>query len=295
MKILVTGSSGLVGRYVMKSLQPTSSQVVGIDIVRGVDCLDFFRKDTDHFDIAIHCAATIGGRKGIDSSPLSVATNLALDSWFFHWLERTHVPQAVYFSSSAVYPVALQGIRHTWMGSGALREDFVNLKDSSYGKPDGTYGWCKLSGEVLASYSSSRVTVVRPFSGTGEGQSLDYPMPAFIDRAKRQADPFEVWGDGTQVRDWIHISDVVDGALLAMRQGIPGPVNLCTGRGVSFNQLAGMITKAVGYSPRIEYKPDAPRGVQCRVGDPTKMREFFTPKISLEETIDRMLCNTKES
>ena len=96
-------------------------------------------------------------------------------------------------------------------------------------------------------------------------------------------------GDGTQVRDWIHISDVVGATLAAVDQDVPGPTNLCTGRGVSFNELAAMVTLAACYTPRFDHKRDAPRGVAYRVGDPAKMLGFYTPRVSLEEGIARAL------
>src|SRR5882762_4540552 len=101
------------------------------------------------------------------------------------------------------------------------------------GKPDMTYGWAKLTGEVLAGYAIQaglQVQVFRPFSGYGEDQALDYPFPSFIDRALRWAEPFEIWGDGTQTRDWIHIDDIVGATLAAIDQDVKGPINLGWGR-----------------------------------------------------------------
>jgi len=279
----------------MKALNdPYCYETVGIDLNfdrKGIDCLDYFRTSSDYFDLAVHCAAEVGGRKGIDGSPLTVATNLALDSWFFNWLERAKVPRAIYFSSSAVYPTILQGYMQSWLNANMrLRESIVDLTSDSFGMPDQTYGWCKLTGEVLAQYSSAQVTIVRPFSGYSEDQSLDYPFPSFMARAQRRDDPFEIWGDGEQTRDWIHIQDVVDGALTAMTQGITSPVNLCSGIGVTFTDLAKMMCSYAHYEPKIEYIRDAPTGVHYRVGDPTKMQEFFTPKISLGQGIRRALA-----
>src|SRR6266545_4704704 len=57
-------------------------------------------------------------------------------------------------------------------------------------------------------------------------------------QARRRADPFEIWGDGKQVRDWIHVDDLVAGALAVARAGTDEPVSLCTGTGTSMLQLA---------------------------------------------------------
>jgi nucleoside-diphosphate-sugar epimerase len=97
-----------------------------------------------------------------------------------------------------------------------------------------------------------------------------------------------IWGDGTQDRDFIHISDVVAGTMAVVDNEVEEPVNLCTGRRINFNDLAYMVCEEVGYQPReFTHILDAPMGVQHRVGDPARMLEFYTPKVSLEEGIRR--------
>ncbi len=305
----MTGARGFVGWNMVGELEERGWEVDAIDIrplgsvIEVVDALDFFRKDTTRYDLAVHCAAVIGGRASIDGTPLSVATNLALDSWYFRWLARTGTPRAVYFSSSAAYPTALQDVDYHNRYAGSVRdrvrqltlgnrlsESDINLNVMR--RPDQTYGLAKLAGEQLAAYAEAegtRVTIVRPFSGFGEDQALDYPFPSFIDRARRRADPFEIWGDGEQTRDWIHIDDVVAGTLAAVEQEVPGAVNLCTGRAISFNELAKLITAEAGYSPAFRHLPAMPSGVHYRVGDPTKLLSFYTPRVSLEDGIRRAL------
>jgi nucleoside-diphosphate-sugar epimerase len=126
-------------------------------------------------------------------------------------------------------------------------------------------------------------------SGYGTDQALDYPFPSFIQRAKQRRDPFEIWGTGRQVRDWIHVDDIVGATLAAVDQDITGPANLGTGRPVSFNQLAEMVCKEASYQPQLKHILGAPDGVQYRVADPTRMLSYYQPKISLEEGIRRAL------
>lgn len=292
MRVLLTGASGFVGRHLHRALLDRGDEVFGIDLnctplVRSGDALDFFRTDDQRWDLAIHCAAVVGGRASIDGSPLGVATNLALDSWYMRWLARTRTPRAVYFSSSAAYPVALQQPGEVRQ----LREDDIDYEQP--GRPDASYGLAKLTGEQLCQYAAdegTRMTVVRPFSGYGEDQDEAYPFPAFIQRAKRRDDPFEIWGDGSSTRDWIHISDLVGATLTAVDQDITGPVNLGTGRATSFDELARMVTEAAGYRPQLKHLPTAPQGVHHRVCDPGRMLDFYRPRVSLEQGIRRALA-----
>ena len=286
MRVLLTGSAGFVGRHVHAALDARGDTVTAVDLVDGRDALDLFRFDSAPYDLAIHCAAIVGGRASIDGSPLGVATNLALDAWYFRWLIRTGTPRAVYFSSSAAYPVALQqpGEIHR------LVETDIDL--DCPGRPDNTYGLAKLTGEQLVPVveaHGTRVHVLRPFSGYGEDQDDCYPFPAFIGRAKRREDPFEIWGDGSSTRDWIHISDLVGATLAAVDQDVPGPVNLGWGRATSFDELATLVTEAAGYRPELKHLPTAPQGVHHRVCDPKRMFDFYAPSVSLEEGIQRAL------
>jgi nucleoside-diphosphate-sugar epimerase len=291
MRVLLTGAAGFVGRHLHRALLDRGDHVYGIDLnptplAHSGDALDFFRTDTQRFDLAIHCAAIVGGRASIDGSPLGVATNLALDSWYMRWLVRTGTPQAVYFSSSAAYPVALQqpGPIH--------RLTETDIDYAQPGRPDATYGLAKLTGEQLCQYAAAegtRITVLRPFSGYGEDQDQAYPFPAFIRRARERQAPFEIWGHGDSTRDWIHIDDLVAATLTAVDQDVTGPVNLGTGRATSFDQLAQLVTTVVGYRPERKHLSTAPQGVHHRVCDPTKMLTFYEPRITLEEGIHRAL------
>jgi nucleoside-diphosphate-sugar epimerase len=298
-KALITGHKGFVGRHFVRKLEAQGWDITGVDIADKYpeDARDFFRKDNTHYDLVVHLAAVVGGRATIEGAPLSVAVDLAIDSEAFQWALRTKPKHFVYYSSSAAYPTYLQeeeieGRIPFLMipNTTKLCENDIDLENIA--NPDLTYGWSKLTGEMLASHAEKaglRVHVFRPFSGYGSDQALDYPFPSFIARAKRKDNPFEIWGDGTQTRDWIHIDDIVDGTMAAIVEDIPGPINLCTGQPTSFNELACLMGKAAGYNPWFDHKLDAPRGVHYRVGDPAKLNEFYIPKISLEEGIRRAL------
>jgi len=142
---------------------------------------------------------------------------------------------------------------------------------------------------TLTSYARAEglsISILRPFSGYGSDQSLDYPFPSFIKRGKEKQAPFDVWGKGTQVRDFIHIEDVIRATFEAITNKIEIS-NLCSGRPTSFIDLAELVMMQAGYLAEIRTNPTAPVGVAYRVGDTRKMLSFYEPRISLEEGIDR--------
>lgn len=298
-RALVTGSAGFIGRHMSAALEGAGYEVLGIDLDGPVywDALDLFNDafpseaharmlPRGGFDVVVHAAAVVGGREVIDGDPLAQAVNLELDAAMFRWAARTRPGRVVYLSSSAAYPVCYQDADFHPL----LHECLIDPVDGS--QPDQLYGWIKLTGEKLAGLARANgvpVTVVRPFSGYGEDQDDCYPFPAFAARARAREDPFTVWGDGSQVRDFIHVDDICAAILVMIREGIDGPVNLGTGRATSMRQLAAMMCATAGYEPEIRTVPGKPSGVACRVADVTRMREFFEPRISLEEGAGRAL------
>jgi nucleoside-diphosphate-sugar epimerase len=289
MKALVTGSAGFVGRHMVAELKAREWEVEVCDIADKVaprDARLIFQEGTQVYDLVVHCAAVAPYRAAIDGQPMNLVGDLLLDSMFFHWAVRTRQKHVVYLSSSAAYPVALQerGVRTQ------LMESSIDPNRPELG--DAAYGLTKLIGERMADAvrgAGVKVTVVRPFSGYGEDQGENWPFGAFIGRALRREDPFMVWGDGTQTRDWIHIDDVVGAILALVEAEVQIPVNLCTGVPTSMATMISMICDQVGYIPKVEKKLDAPDGVHYRVGSPQRLMRYYTPSVTVEEGIRRAL------
>lgn len=305
-KALVTGAAGFLGRHFAHTLRARGWQVDGVDLrpmdydaldwmLSGegtfvhseADALDLFTNPVPSvaFDLVVHCAAVEPHRVAIDGEPMHLARNLMLDAAMFEWAVRTGQGRVLYLSSSAVYSIYHQEKSNNRL----LRESMSNAEAPDC---DANYGWCKTTGErmsVNARAAGLPVTVVRPFSGYGEDQDERWPFGAFAARARRREDPFIVWGDGTQVRDWIHVDDLVAGALSLVDNAVDGPVNLCTGVGTSMRDLVTLMCAAAGYSPTIELRPDKPTGVAYRVGDPTLLQRWYTPTIDIATGVKRAL------
>jgi GDP-L-fucose synthase len=309
-KALITGGCGFVGRHFTYDLIKRGYDVTVVDdLSTGMeirswpehvkparkfrfvrfDARDFFMRSKESFDLIVHLAAVVGGRMTIEGDPLKVGTDLAIAAMFFNWLPKLKpLPKKVlYFSSSAVYPIKFQ----TRAEQRRLSEEMIDF-GKDIGMPDMTYGWSKLSGEFLAKYAVEKygldIVTYRPFSGYGEDQDMTYPFPSIINRIVRKESPIIVWGSGDQKRDFIHVDDVVEAVYVTMDKICPGgALNLCSGEGKSFFELAKIATGILGYKTEIKNDPSKPEGVFARVGDSTGMEKFYKPRISLEEGIKR--------
>jgi nucleoside-diphosphate-sugar epimerase len=240
------------------------------------------------FDIAYHFAAPVGGREKIEGDPLFNADSLRLDSMFFRWAVG-RVGIVVYPSSSAVYPAALQDGWGTM-----LSEDMVHPGNAQWGAPDEMYGFTKFAGEMLAwkaAIYGVNTLCIRPFSGYGEGQSMEYPVPSILARAKAREHPLTVWGTGLQQRDFIHVSDIVGATVSRLDAGVHGyqSMNISSGIGTTFNSIATRAMALVGYSGAIRNDTGKPSGVSTRRGDPSRMLRYYSPDVSLNDGLARVL------
>jgi nucleoside-diphosphate-sugar epimerase len=285
MKVLVTGSAGFLGRHAVRTFEALGHTVTGVDIRSGTDCR-YVYDSAEYFDIVIHLAAIVGGRATIDGNPLAVAQTTTLDVALFNYAQRVKPRHVVYPSSSAAYPIRYQQRQ----GHARLREQFINLRKPEL--PDSMYGWVKLTGEHMAARldGPTSVHIIRPMSGYGTDQDTSYPFGAFLARAQARANPFDIWGDGTQVRDWVHVDDIMATIVRLIDQDYTQPINVGTGIATDFATLATMMGQAVGYTPTLNPLPDKPTGVHWRVADPTALHQIHTPRIELADGIRQALC-----
>lgn len=294
-RALITGCDGFVGRHFTTYLKEMEWEVYGLDVASDPteDAFRYFVDGYDEwFDLVVHCAYEVGGRAHIDGTNMALAHNVAMDAAMFDWALKSRQGAVLYFSSSAAYPTAMQ----RQFPQHKLHEDYIDLDYPD--RPDANYGWAKLTGEKVAKSASEqglRVHVVRPFSGYGYDQSLQYPFPSIIKRVK--AGDLTVWGPPGQTRDWIHIDDVVAGGFAVYEADERRPVNLCTGVPTEMGDLAKLISREAhlvdcftyGGLQDVTYLEDKPTGVFYRVGDPSRLHELYIPTITIEEGVREAL------
>ena len=272
LKILVTGSKGFLGTHTINHMQSQGHVVTGIDKDIFTDGLP-----NENFDILVHFAAFVGGRKGIDNNLYQGAKIIELDRITFQWAEA-HVGKLIYPSSCAAYPKSLQ----TQQGT-PMREDMAG------GETFDMYGMSKLTAECMLKFSNLKSHIMRPFTIYGPGQSMDYPLPAIIQRAKQGE--CSVWGSGTQVRDWVHITDALKVFEYLMHREDPIVLNIGTGIPYTFKQVAEIIYKEVnGTVVPVQTQTTQPEGAGYRYADITLLKSLgLEPKISLAEGIRTMI------
>ena len=102
-------------------------------------------------------------------------------------------------------------------------------------------------------------------------------------------DEIEIWGDGQQTRSFMFIDDCLKGTLLMMDRAIPGPLNIGSNELVTINRLVDLVEEIAGVKLKRNYNLQAPKGVNGRNSDNTKIRALLNwePSISLRDGLEK--------
>jgi nucleoside-diphosphate-sugar epimerase len=116
----------------------------------------------------------------------------------------------------------------------------------------------------------------RYFTVYGPRGVENHAVIAMIARAFLRRDPFEVWGNGEQIRNWTYVDDIAEGTILAAEKIEDGSaVNLGTMERVRVIDAVKSICEMAGYDPKIELQPDKPTGPMNRVADNTLAKQLL--------------------
>jgi len=270
MKILVTGADGFLGNHTVKYFQEKGYSVTAHtqDVRRSLPY--------ETFDVVYHFAAYVGGRKGIDNNTWLVAKNIEIDRTVFEWAE-THCGKIVYPSSCAAYPLWTQTSTDITMKENLPLDSVYDI-----------YGLSKVTSEHMIKYSKIKFDILRIFSSYGPDQTLDYPLPSIIARAKQGE--CSVWGTGLQTRDWIYIDDVLRVFDYVLTNDV-GILNVGTGVATSFHDLAQTIYRCIhGITVPVITHTNEPEGASHRCADTTLLRKLgLEPNVTLEQGIYKCL------
>jgi GDP-L-fucose synthase len=304
--ILVTGGTGFVGSHFCEALLARGAQVrvpvhqrplelsqpsleaLKADLTVPADCA----RVCEGMRFVIHAAGPVSG-VGLRKEPYSYLENMRLNMLLLMntlqaaWHQG--VEKFVLFSSSTGYPPLQHAVREEEFWRGEVPAAYLG------------YGWMRRYfeklGEFIASCSQMQVLTVRPTAIYGPRDNFDphtsHVIPALIRRAWARENPFEIWGTGQEVRDFLDVRDLVQGVLLMLeKQTVPEPLNLGYGQDVTIAEIATLILKFCGHTDaEMVFRPDRPVGLPYRRVSIEKARQLlaFSPQISLEEGL-RQLC-----
>jgi UDP-glucose 4-epimerase len=303
--VLVTGGAGFIGSFLTETLLERGADVVvadnfsrgdfekiahlqddielrPVDLTTHKGCVEA-AEDVDH---VFHLAASVGGIHYIQRENVHGLTPSVLMNQ--HMLEAARindVDRFMFASSACIY-------RQEHDDLNRFSED-----QAIPANPHSTYGWAKILGEVACDAYHTDTDVdtgaVRIFNCYGPRESLDpdssHVIPSLCRKAieAEDGDSIELFGDGTQERGFIYVTDLVDGMIRAMERKVDGePINLGNGNEVvSINELAETIIDISGKDLSIEHDLSKPTGTDKYAADTTKMEEEldWEPSTSLEE------------
>lgn len=178
-----------------------------------------------------------------------------------------------------------------------LREEWADPFREGCAASDGEYGWAKLMGEMtLRAYWKQhglKSAACRIFTAYGERENETHAVVALIAKAFIRQDPYEIWGDGQQDRNFTYVGDIVEGLLrAAVRIEDASPVNVGTSEHVKIVDLARMIFAQTGWEPdELYFDTTKPVGVYSRAADLTRTRGLlgWEPSVSVAEGLERTI------
>jgi GDP-L-fucose synthase len=305
-KILVTGASGFIGSHLLRllhqkgytNLRSTSfsrglrNDFEGTEnvehIVGNLQNADFCEKITKDVDVVFHCAANTSNALDTKFNPLlhvtpnvEMNTNLMEQSW------KNKIRKFLFISSNTTYPD---------MGTEFCVED-INVHATPLLPVYKAVGGMKRYGEMLCDFFSNQIhdpmqcLIVRPSNAFGPNDKFDFEKchvtPANIRKVADGLNPIPVWGDGTEVRDLLHVEDMADGFIFVAENCDTYDVfNVCYGEGFTVNETLDTIKELDGNTNPIEYVNNKAPMIPIRLLSSKKINDLgWKPKRNLKEAL----------
>jgi nucleoside-diphosphate-sugar epimerase len=293
---LVTGGEGFIGRNIISQLREAGGEAYSLDITGKPDFKVSItdRKKLDNidkkFDGIFHLAATTSPPQFEDFPAEGLEVNVTGTFNILDYARKHGVPRVIIASSSAIY--------------GDSKE--VSVESRYLERHLNLYPVTKIMDELLSRHFSVRGDLdcvsLRYFNTYGPGENTkgaySSPIAKFIDAAIRSQD-IEVFGDGTQSRDFIYVKDTAAASIAAYRKGKPGEAyNVGTGITTSFNEIAKLIVTMTNSKSKILHVPNPFRNYQMYTrADITKAKNElgFSPAYDLSMAIKEMIETEKKT
>ncbi len=303
-RALVCGAGGFIGAHLVKKLKREGYWVRGVDIkpheFAATQADEFLLRDLRDpencrraltlpggiFDEVYQLAADMGGMGFISVAECEVLHNNALiNIQMTHIAAELHVPRYFFSSSVCIY-------RDMQPDEPPVTED-----DAIPANPDNEYGWEKLYAERVAMAYGRRypmqVRIARfenCYGPEGTWTGGREKAPAALCRKVAEAEnggTIEVWGDGTAIRVFTYVDNLVDGIFALMHSDLGGPVNLGSDERVTVADLVRTVIEASDKPITVSYVP-GPVGVHARNFSKARVASLgWKPTVSLREGIAR--------
>jgi GDP-L-fucose synthase len=309
--VLVTGSTGMIGSHLVEALIDKGANVRVISHLRNIKILpkskklkilkadltkfEDCKKAVKDMDYVFQLAAVVGG-VGFNVSHRGTlfTKNILIQTNILEASRQEGIKKYLFTSSACVYP----GVCKIPISE---EECVVGVFDRPPERTNDAYGWAKRMGELQAQYYKEeygmKIAIVRPFNVYGPRDNFNlettHVIPALIRKAVERQKPYKIWGTGEPSRDFVFVTDTVNGMMLALEKYvIADPINLASGIDIKIKDLASIILKISGYeNPQIVFEKSKPLGQLVRRGSIEKVKKVlgFETKVSLKEGLRRTI------
>lgn len=309
--VLVTGGASFIGSHLAELLLQSGARVrVADDLSSGklenlanvATDIEFLEGDLREpsfaaracagQEIVFHLAAQHGGRGYIESHPVECVGNMGLDFTVFESAVSAGARKIIHASSACVYPTTLQAHEDD---RNLLTEEDANFDEPGKAFADGEYGWAKLMGELqlrafVKQHGISGVAC-RIFTAYGERENESHAVIALIAKAAMKLDPYPIWGNGLQTRNFTYVLDTVMGMALAgaALEGFEA-INVGSPHHHTILELIEEVFGVLDWRPgEIRKELDKPVGVKSRAADVEKCLRLldWAPEWGLRKGVER--------
>ena len=303
MRIVITGGAGFIGSNLAEvlALAPNNEVCVvddlstgkvenlpiasGIEFIKGsITDLQLMNEVLADADFVFHQAALPGVQRSIEDPAHANEVNIRGTLNVLMAARDAGVKKVIYASSSSVYGDTPELPKREGMTPNPLSPYAVTKLVGEY--------YCKVFNDV---YGLSTISL-RHFNVYGPRQDphSEYAavIPRFVSRVLKGEPPI-IYGDGQQTRDFTFVKDVVNANILAMNSDATGVYNIASGRMISIQELATLITRLTGRDSDLEPVFDKPRkgDVRHSLADISRARAVmgYKPEYSLERGLEETL------